>query len=112
MSSQQNFQETVNAPYLLYYINAIIENEAIVKEQNEYIEKLKRKLDLMKKLKELKRKLDLMKKLKETNDVYDLLDTISSIEGIVDKNTSTINSLENQIQELNIKIPMPTHNNN
>ena len=99
MSSQQNFQETVNAPYLLYYVNAIIENEAIVKEQNEYIEKLKRKLDLM-------------KKLKETNDVYDLLDTISSIEGIVDKNTSIIKSLENQIQELNIKIPMPTHNNN
>ena len=99
MSSQQNFQETVNAPYLLYYVNAIIENEAIVKEQNEYIEKLKRKLDLM-------------KKLKETNDVYDLLDTISSIEGIVDKNTSTINSLEKQIQELNIKIPIPTHNNN
>tara|TARA_Y100000816_G_C25734657_1_gene386800 strand:+ start:30 stop:329 length:300 start_codon:yes stop_codon:yes gene_type:complete len=99
MTSQQNFQETVNAPYLLYYVNAIIENEAIVKEQNEYIEKLKRKLDLM-------------KKLKETNDVYDLLDTISSIEGIVDKNTSIIKSLENQIQELNIKIPMPTHNNN
>ena len=99
MSPQQNFQETVNAPYLLYYVNAIIENEAIVKEQNEYIEKLKRKLDLM-------------KKLKEGNDVYDLLDTIGSIEGIVDKNTSTINSLEKQIQELNTKLPMPTHNNN
>ena len=42
MASQQNFQEIANAPYLLYYVNAIIENEAIVKEQNEYIEKLKK----------------------------------------------------------------------
>ena len=99
MSSQQNFQETVNAPYLLYYVNAIIENEAIVKEQNKYIEKLKKKLDLM-------------KELKEGNDVYDLLYTIGSIEGIVDKNATTIKSLENQIQELNIKIPMSTHSNN
>ena len=99
MSSQQNFQETVNAPYLLYYVNAIIENEAIVKEQNEYIEKLKRKLDLM-------------KKLKETSDVYDCLDTISSIEGIIDKNASTIKSLEKQIQDMNTKLPMPSHNNN
>ena len=39
-------------------------------------------------------------------------DTISSIEGIVDKNAATIKSLEKQIQELNIKIPMSTHNNN
>ena len=99
MASQQNLRETENAPYLLYYINAIIENEAIVKEQNEYIEKLKKKLDLV-------------KKLKEGNDVYDLLDAIGSIEGIIDKNAATIKSLENQIQELNIKIPMPTHNNN
>jgi hypothetical protein len=99
MASQQNFQEIANAPYLLYYVNAIIENEAIVKEQNEYIEKLKKKLDLM-------------KKLKEGNDVYDLLDAIGSIEGIIDKNAATIKSLENQIQELNIKIPIPTHNNN
>ena len=99
MSSQQNFQETVNAPYLLYYVNAIIENEAIVKEQNKYIEKLKKKLDLM-------------KELKEGSDVYDLLDAIGSIEGIVDKNAATIKSLEKQIQELNIKLPMPTHNNN
>ena len=53
-----------------------------------------------------------MKKLKEGNDVYDLLDAIGSIEGIIDKNAATIKSLENQIQELNIKIPIPTHNNN
>lgn len=99
MASQQKLRETENAPYLLYYINAIIENEAIVKEQNEYIEKLKKKLDLV-------------KKLKEGNDVYDLLDAIGSIEGIIDKNAATIKSLENQIQELNIKIPMATHNNN
>ena len=88
-----------NTPYLLYYVNAIIKNEKIIKEQNEYIEKLKKKLDLM-------------KELKEGNDVYDLLYTIGSIEGIVDKNATTIKSLENQIQELNIKIPMSTHSNN
>lgn len=88
-----------NNPYLLYYVNAIIKNEKIIKEQNEYIEKLKKKLDLM-------------KELKEGNDVYDLLYTIGSIEGIVDKNATTIKSLENQIQELNIKIPMSTHSNN
>ena len=98
-SAQESSSQTDDAPYLLYYVNAIIENEAIVKEQNEYIEKLKRKLDLM-------------KKLKETSDVYDCLDTISSIEGFVDKNAATINSLENQIQELNTKLPMPTRNNN
>ena len=98
-SLQESSTQTEQAPYLLYYVNALIQNEFIVKEQNEYIEKLKRKLDLM-------------KKLKETSDVYDCLDTISSIEGIVDKNNSQIKSLEKQIQELNTKLPMPTHNNN
>jgi len=82
-----------NAPYLLYYVNAIIENEKIIKEQNEYIEKLKRKLDLMKKLKEV------------NNDVSDLLDTIHSTEGIIDKNASTIKSIEREIQDINSKIP-------
>ena len=77
MASQENYQETVNAPYLIYYVNAIIENETIVKEQTEYIEKLKRKLELM-------------KKLKEINEVYELLNTIKSIEQIIDKNTSII----------------------
>lgn len=88
-----------NSPYLLYYVNAIIENENIVKEQNEYIEKLKRKLDLM-------------KKLKDGGDVYDLLYTIGSIEGTIDKNAATIRSLEKEIQDVNIKMPMSTHNNN
>ena len=98
-SLQEASTQTEHAPYLLYYVNTLIKNEVIVKEQNEYIEKLKKKLDLM-------------KKLKEGNDVYDLLDAIGSIEGIVDKNAATIKSLENQIQELNIKVPMSTHNNN
>ena len=96
---QEASTQTEEAPYLLYYVNSIIENESIIKEQTEYIEKLKRKLDLM-------------KELKEGNDVYDLLDSIGSIEGIVHKNAETIKSLEKQIQELNIKIPIPTHNNN
>lgn len=98
-NTQEASSQTDDAPYLLYYVNAIIENEAIVKEQNEYIEKLKKKLDLV-------------KKLKEGNDVYDLIDAIGSIEGTIDKNAATIKSLENQIQELNIKVPMSTHNNN
>ena len=98
-SLQESSTQTEQAPYLLYYVNALIQNEFIVKEQNEYIEKLKRKLDLM-------------KKLKETSDVYDCLDTISSIEGIIDKNASTIKSLEKQIQDMNTKLPMPSHNNN
>ena len=92
---QEASTQTEEAPYLLYYVNSMIENESIIKEQNEYIEKLKRKLDLM-------------KKLKEGNDVYDLLDSIGSIEGIIDKNTETIKSLEKQIQNINTKIP--THN--
>ena len=97
-SLQESSTQTEQAPYLLYYVNTLIKNEVIVKEQNEYIEKLKRKLDLMKKLKEC--------------DVYDCLDSISSIEGIVDKNNSQIKLLEKQIQNMNTKLPMPTHNNN
>lgn len=97
-SLQEASTQTEHAPYLLYYVNTLIKNEVIVKEQNEYIEKLKRKLDLMKKLKEC--------------DVYDCLDSISSIEGIVDKNNSQIKLLEKQIQNMNTKLPMPTHNNN
>lgn len=98
MSNHQPSPLHDNAPYLLYYVNSIIENENIIKEQNEYIEKLKRKLDLMKKLKEV------------NNDVSDLLDTISSTEGIIDKNASTIKSIEREIQDINTKIPYQSRN--
>lgn len=93
MSSHQPPPLHDNSPYLLYYVNAMIENENIIKEQNEYIEKLKNKLTLMKKLKEV------------NNNVSDLLKIIHSTENIIDKNASTIKSIEREIQDINTKIP-------
>ena len=97
MENQHSEMQNDNAPYLLYYVNSIIQNEIIMKEQNEYIEKLKKKLTLMKSLKD--------------SDVYDLLDANGSIEGLIDKNSETIKSLEKEILDINTKVNMPTRDN-